>query len=215
MENTVLAVAVESLVAHPDNPNKMSRSNFLKLVRNIEMTGRYEPLIVRPAPYKEGFFQIINGHHRLDALAELGYKSVDVIVWDVDDEQTDMLLVTLNRLGGSDELSRKLVLLKRLSRKLNGIELSKLIPQTTKQIERLTNLKMPSIAAKTDGGLDLSPLIFFVDDSQRKIIEKALSLVDEPKVKMSTAVMRATRLVHMAEYFFNHSKISSLGACND
>jgi ParB-like chromosome segregation protein Spo0J len=49
-ENRVSRIAIDKLVAHPDNPNRMSKTNFAKLVRNIERTGRYEPLVVRPCP---------------------------------------------------------------------------------------------------------------------------------------------------------------------
>ena len=63
-----------------------------------------------PGPYGKGV--PING------LDEVGNMD-DVIVWDVYDEQTDILLVTLNRLSGSDELARKIALLKRLTEKTN------------------------------------------------------------------------------------------------
>jgi len=73
----------------------MSKANLAKLVRNIEQTGQYEPIIVRPHPQRKGCFQIINGYHRCHALTKLGYKTADCIVWDIDDKQTDILLATL------------------------------------------------------------------------------------------------------------------------
>ena len=153
-QNRVSRIAIDKFVAHPDNPNRMSKANFTKLIRNIEQTGRYEPLIVRPCPQKNchscasrnpdddriSCFQIINGHHRWQALRELGYKTAEAIVWDIDDTDTDILLATLNRLGGSDILEKKLVLLKRLNQRMDTRELAKLLPQTTKQIERLTSI---------------------------------------------------------------------------
>ena len=99
-----------------------------------------------------------------------------MIVWDVDDEQADVLLATLNRLGGSDELSKKIALLKRLSKKMNARELAKLIPQTPGQIKRLVNLRIPSAPAKIPSDKFANPLVFFVTNEQKKIIEEALSL---------------------------------------
>ena len=110
---------------HPDNPNRMSRVTFAKLVRNIGQTGRYEPLIVRRITdtqghisenvtnlrrntYEGDVYQIINGHHRWQALKKLGKETADAIVWDIDDDQTDILLATLNRLCGQDVLDKKL-----------------------------------------------------------------------------------------------------------
>jgi hypothetical protein len=51
--STVQSVHLSRLVPHPDNPNRMGRQKFAKLVRNIELTGRYEPLIVRPCPHHQ------------------------------------------------------------------------------------------------------------------------------------------------------------------
>jgi ParB/RepB/Spo0J family partition protein len=208
MANVIRSIGLDKLVAHPDNPNQQSRVNFGKLVRNIERTGRYEPIVVRPHPEREGHFQIINGEHRYKALAKLGYKTADCIVWDIDDAQTDILLATLNRLGGSDELGKKLNLLKRLNKRMESAELAKLLPQTAKQIERLTNLKMPSIS-ETNAKRFLNPMVFFVNDAQQETIEEALSLAKESRSEKTKALKRAAALTQIAEDFLNHSKIDS------
>jgi hypothetical protein len=214
MTNSVQSIALEKLIAHPDNPNQQSGATFGKLVRNIKRTGRYEPIVVRPHPERGDHFQIINGHHRYLALAKLGHKSADCVVWDIDDEQTDILLATLNRLCGSDELGKKLELLKRLSKRMESGELSKLLPQTAKQIERLTNLKMPSRPAEAK--YFSNPMVFFVNDAQQETIENALSLAQESRgeiVKMACAktkaAKRAAALACIAGEFLNQSKINS------
>lgn len=199
MENVVQIIAIEKLVAHPDNPNKQSKVNFDKLVRNIERTGKYEPLIVRPHPERKGYFQLINGHHRCKALEQLGRKEANVIVWDVDDEQTDILLATLNRLGGSDELSKKLTLLRRLSENFKTRELGKLLPQTSRQIAQLINLKVPAAPAPAAGN-SLNPLVFFVTDGQKRIIEDMILFVEDKNDKPK-ATRRAAALVRIAQFF--------------
>lgn len=207
MTNSIRSIALDKLVAHPGNPNRMSKANFRKLVRNIERTGRYEPIVVRPHPEKTGFFQIINGEHRCEALRRLGQKQADAVVWDINDEQTDILLATLNRLGGSDEPGKKLALLQRLNKKMASGQLAKLLPYKRKQIERLVNLKRPTVPAVKEAGSFVTALVFFVSDAQRQGIEDALSLVKEPKSKMTNAAKRAAALTHIAGYFLNHSKI--------
>jgi hypothetical protein len=201
MTNSIQSIALDKLEFHPDNPNRQSRVNFAKLVRNIERTGRYEPLIVRPCLKKAGSFQIINGHHRCHALARLGHETADCIVWDINDEETDILLTTLNRLGGSDQLGKKLKLLKRLNKRLESRELAKFLPQTAKQIERLTHLKKPGAPAMMNAKCFANPLVFFVNNTQQQQIEKALSLAEVPKVKMAKAARRAAALAHIAQYF--------------
>jgi hypothetical protein len=171
--------------------------------------------MVRPHPQRGNCFQIINGEHRCKALAKLGYKTADCIVWDIDDEQVDILLASLNRLVGTDELGKKLELLKRLNKRMESGELSKLLPQTAKQIERLTNLKMPSMPAKTIAKCFSNPMVFFVNDAQQETIENALSLAQESRseiVKMACAktkaAKRAAALVHIAGDFLNYSRIN-------
>ncbi|MHC4153595.1 MAG: ParB/RepB/Spo0J family partition protein [Planctomycetota bacterium] len=201
MTNSIKSIALDKLVAHPDNPNQQSKVNFAKLLRNIERTGRYEPLVVRPCPDKPGLYQIINGHQRCHALTRLGRKAADCIVWDIDDEQTDILLATLNRLGGTDQLGKKLELLKRLNNKLDTGELARLIPQTKKQIERLTNLKLPSSPAKIDAASFANPVVFFLDDRQQQIVDEALSLAAQNGKEKTKAARNAAALTHMAESF--------------
>ncbi len=232
MTNTIQSIALDKLDFHPDNPNRMSKVNFGKLVRNIERSGRYEPLIVRPCPDKADYFQIINGHHRYHALAKLGYETADCIVWDIDDEETDVLLATLNRLGGSDELAKKLKLLKRLSKRTEANILARILPQTRSQIERLNSM-LDTLRRTPNGGYSMldacksevgnrkskafaNSLVFFVDDKQQEQIEKALLLVEEvsvrspkDKAEVTRAAKRAAALTHIAGYFLNHSKINS------
>jgi ParB family chromosome partitioning protein len=208
MTNSIQSISLDKLIAHPDNPNRMSRPNMNKLMRNIKRSGLYEPLVVRTHPKDHSLFEIINGYHRCKALRELGYEEVDCVVWEMNDEQADILLGTLNRLCGTDELTKKLTLLKRLNKRIESAKLAKLLPQTARQIERLANLKMPT-APETVAKCFATPLVFFVNDTQQKQVEKALSLVEEPKAKTTKAARRAAALVHIAGYFLNHSKINS------
>ena len=206
MKNSVQRIAMNKLEAHPDNPNQQSKANFGKLVRNIERTGRYEPILVRPHPEKKHYFQIINGHHRCHALTKLGYESADCIVWEVDDEQTDILLATVNRLCGTDKLDKKINLLKRLNKSMETGKLAKLLPQTAKQIEQLTNLKMPSRPAEAAVFFS-NPMVFFVNDGQRKVIEKALSAAEGGEKRK--ALRRAAALAQVAEDFLENSELKT------
>ena len=191
MTNQIQTIKIVKLFAHPDNPNRMSRDTFSKLVRNIERTGRYEPIVVRP---KGDVFEIINGHHRVKALKALNHKSADCLIWDVDDKEADILLATLNRLSGSDELARKIALLRRLNEQMKTRELGRLLPQTAKQIERLTNLKLPTVPTKIDTSCFLHPMTFFVTKKQQKIIQQALSLaVNGQKEKLALSKVEGTK----------------------
>jgi len=229
--NRVSRIAVDKLVAHPDNPNRMSKTSFAKLVRNIERTGRYEPLIVRPCPQKnchscanskpgddrKTCFQIINGHHRWQALRELGYENVEAIVWDIDDQHADILLATLNRLGGSDVIDKKLALLKRLSQRMEARKLAKFLPQTARQIERLASISDTQFSIPDElraSRIKYRALVFFVNDKQQKIVENALSAaltsansVEASKIEEqgTKAAKNAAALTYMARQFLTSS----------
>ena len=189
MNNELRTIKLEKLLPHPDNPNRMSKANFDKLVRNINQTGRYEPLLVRPHPDKAGYFQIINGCHRYQALKQLGYKIADVVVWNVDDHQTDILHATINRLSGKDILEKKLALLRKLNSRLSARELGKLLPQTAKQMEHLMTLKPPAAPAPIPIDF-VEPLVFFVAREQKKIIEEALLLAEKSLMDCPTKAER-------------------------
>ena len=204
MENSVQQIALEKLRAHPDNPNQQSKVNFARLVRNIEQTGRYEPLVVRPDPKRAGRYQIINGHHRCGALTKLGYDKADCIVWDVDDEQTDVLLATLNRLCGRDDAGIKMRLLKRLTKKTAAPELTKLLPQTTKQIVSLVSLKKPTAPATIAKDFFARAMVFFLTEEQHQIVEKALLKAQRQQCGCTKAVRRAAALIKTAEYYLKN-----------
>jgi ParB/RepB/Spo0J family partition protein len=201
MSTAIQHVAMDRLVPHPDNPNRMSRGNLDKLVRNIERSGRYEPLVVRPCPGRQGFFQVLNGHRRCEALRRLGHTRVEALVWDVDDEQADILLATLNRLGGRDILENKLTLLRRLRSRIPARKLARLLPQTFGQIERLTASKPLSQATARKARAFANPMVFFVDDGQQRRIEEALSAADGLPDAGSRAARRAAALTQIAAQF--------------
>ena len=193
-------IALDRLVPHPDNANRMSRANFAKLVRNIERMGRYEPIVVRPCPNRPGFFQIINGHHRCEALHKLGCATAQAVVWRIDDEQTDILLATLNRLGGRDTLDKKRALLQRLRTRIPTRKLARLLPQTLGQIERLTAGEASTATVRKKADSLAIPIVFFVDEGQQRKIEDALSAATSHEGQ-TRAVKRAAALTHVAEEF--------------
>lgn len=198
--NKIVQIELSKLIEHPDNPNKMSSITYRKLVRNIEATGRYEPIVVRAQKQRQGFYQIINGQHRCKALKQLGLQSAECVVWDVDDAQTEILLATLNRLCGSDVLDKKISLLNKLKANFDSQKLSKLVPYTKNQIEKLTGLKSLPAAGSIVNSF-AKPLVFFVTVHQSEIIEKALSLANRRDTKATRPARRAAALAKIAKKY--------------
>lgn len=198
IENQVTSIQIDRLIAHPGSTNRMSKRNFARLVRNIERTGGYEPLVVR----RHGDdFQIINGHQRHQALKQLGYEVVDAIVWDVDDAEADILLCSLNRLKGSDMLDKKLSLLDKINRNMSAREMSKLLPFTRSQIEKLRSLKVPSAPTKIDVKSFAVPMVFFLSAEQQQLVSEALASVRDGQSEKTKAARNAAALTEMAQCF--------------
>jgi ParB-like chromosome segregation protein Spo0J len=201
---TIQSIPLDKLLPHPGNTNVMSRANFNRLLRHIERTGRYEPLVARPHPEQSDAFQLLNGHHRAEALRRLGHATAEVIVWEVDDEEAAILLLTLNRLGGRDVLDKKLALLRQLSQRRQPRDLSKLIPQTQQQIERLLAAKRLPRPTPQPAAPFATAIAFFLNETQRPIVEQALSLAMEQTDAESQAARRAAALTRMAQTFISH-----------
>ena len=202
-------IPLKLLIEHPENSNFMDAEKLKKLRRHIEQTGRYEPLTVRPHPWEEGKFQVINGHNRLRVLRALNYQAAYCVVWNLDDNQTRLYLATLNRLSGSDVPERRVALLENLLTTFDINELSTLLPDDRKQLEeleRLSRLELNELTGQTTTEEKLQvPVIlsFMLEEPEAKEVNLALDLtlkVENEKLSRSQA------LVHLARFYLGHCK---------
>jgi DNA modification methylase len=94
-------VAVDTLRVDPGNPRRITGAEEETLARSIRKFGFNVPIVARRA---DG--TIIGGHQRLRAAIRLGLKRVPVIFVDLGVEQSRLLNVALNKIGGTwdDEL---------------------------------------------------------------------------------------------------------------
>ena len=173
-------IPLEDLVAHPLNANVMSEDLREKLRANIKRTGRYPHLVVRP---HEGKYQVLDGHHRVAILKDLGHSEARCDVWEVDDREAKLLLATLNRLEGQDQPIRRAQLIHELLAEMSLDDLGGLLPETDKQIEELHSLlEFPAeeIAAQLEAEAEEAEKVlprvmsFVVSPEQEEIIERAV-----------------------------------------
>lgn len=196
-------IGIEQLLEHPDNPNRMSKANFKKLQTHIKDSGDYEPVIVRAHPEKDGFYEILNGHHRTKVLRELGFETVDCVVWDVSDERALMLLATLNRLNGRDDVTRRADLVKELSEKYNIKELTAALPETKQAIERLKTLSTSKPVLQMEKYEIPVTLVYILTAKQKAFVEKQVSNAIEPSKGATDSEKQAWALVEI----LRHAKI--------
>ncbi len=163
-------LALDLLDAHPENANAMSPELLEKLIAHIRETGHCPPLIVRPHPEHQGRYQLLDGHHRAIALRKLNHTHAACEVWDVDDDQATMLLLTLNRLHGEDDPQQRGMLLKRLSQHMEIETLASKLPEDVDRINRLIALTSPPPLPAPPQALDDLPhaVTFFLTSAQRR-----------------------------------------------
>ena len=200
--NEIVAIELDRLKAHPDNPNEMGKADFAKLVENIKRTGLYEPAIVRPSVAEAGCFELINGHHRCRALKQLGEETVNCIVWDVGDDQVDIFLSTLNRLGGKDNVSKKARLLKRLNEKLSSKDISKLLPMSKIAIEKLRDFSLPDEPVRIDTAQALNCITFFLNAEQKRHLDSALKAAS--KDHAPKAAKQSESLTEISKFYMEN-----------
>jgi len=133
-------IPLDDLAPHPLNANTMPEDLREKLRAHIKRTGRYPHLIVRPHPDTPGKYQVLDGHHRVAILRDLGHTEARCDVWDVDDREAKLLLATLNRLEGQDIPIRRAQLVHELLGEMNLSDLAGFLPETDKQLEDLHSL---------------------------------------------------------------------------
>src|SRR5512140_3418713 len=176
-------LAVDLLVPHPLNANVLPEDLREKLKAHIRSTGRYPHLIVRPHPRQEGRFEVLDGHHRLLVLKELGHAEARCDVWDANDREAKLLLATLNRLEGQDLPIRRAQLIHELLGEMNLADLAGLLPETDKQLEELhALLEFPAedvaalLAEQAEEAEKVLPRVmtFVVTPEQEQVIEAAV-----------------------------------------
>ncbi len=200
-------VLIDDLIAHPSNANVMPLELREKLKAHIRQSGRYPFLVVRPHPEEEGRFQILDGHHRVSILRELGHTEARCDVWSVNDREALLLLATLNRLEGQDVPIRRAQLLHELLSEMNLTDLAGLLPESDKQLEELHSLlEFPAeeiasmLEAEAEAAEKVLPRVisFVVTPDQEQEIEHAVELASDGTAGRDR---KARGLTNLARHF--------------
>ncbi|MFC1573211.1 ParB/RepB/Spo0J family partition protein [Candidatus Eisenbacteria bacterium] len=200
-------IPLDDLTPHPLNANIMSDDLRAKLTAHIRRTGRYPHLIVRPHTKDEDQYQVLDGHHRLAILRDLGHTEARCDIWQVDDREAQLLLATLNRLEGQDLPIRRAQLVHELLGSMSIDDLAGLLPETDRQIEELhALLEFPAeeiadlLDAEAEEEEKVLPRVisFVVTADQEKLIEEAVELASDGR---SGRDRRARGLLNLAKRF--------------
>lgn len=209
-------IPLDQLRPHPRNSNVMSADALRTLARHIRRSGRYEPLVVRPLPSDAApAYQVLNGHHRLRVLRDLGYATARCEVWEVDEREALLLLATLNRLEGHDDPSKRAALLAELAAGGTDLKrLTELLPENRAALAKaiaLAREPLPAPATTATAPPVFEPMTFFLAADELTTVRRALVLAERsrretvaetPSAERGRA--RAAALVTLAESYVTH-----------
>jgi ParB-like chromosome segregation protein Spo0J len=178
-------ISIKKLHADPRNANVLGGEAFEKLKGHIQRTGFCPACTVRPHPTRKGHFMIVDGHHRILAVKELAWESVECQVAEISHQEAGILLLTLNRLRGTDIPRKRAELLESLLTTFSVEDLSAMLPESSKEIEGLLALLQQDGAAleqalkaqmEAEQQALPVPFGFMVPAEEAPIIHEALTL---------------------------------------
>ncbi len=133
-------IEIEKLHDDPRNANVCGPDILEKLRLHIDRTGFCPTLLVRPHSEQEGHYIILDGHHRKLVVTSLGWSAVECQIKDMSEEEAGILLLTLNRLRGTDVPRKRAELMESLLEHFNQEELAVMLPESPGEIEGLLAL---------------------------------------------------------------------------
>lgn len=106
----LVEVPLESLAPAARNANRMPDDKYRALVESIRRVGFVVPIVVRKLAEDEDvdnaaiIYEIVDGHHRVRALAEIGIAEASAVVLE-GGEDPRLVSLALNRLRGETDLA--------------------------------------------------------------------------------------------------------------
>lgn len=176
-DNQTQSIPLDQLNAHPANSNVMHDHLLDGLTEHVRRTGRYPPLIVRPQA--DGYYQILDGHHRALALRRLDIDHARCVVWQADDHEALLLLATLNRLEGRDDPRKRAALVNALADRLDVKTLATLLPERIEQVKKLITINDRPPAPRPPQDPDRMPVAvhFFLLPDQKQRLNQRLKAI--------------------------------------
>ena len=130
-------VAVRDIFPNPWNVNSMAPTDFEKLKTSIDRYGLPFPIVVRPHPWEQGKWQIVDGEHRWRSVDELGWETATVTIVDYDDETAQEAGLVLNGLHGAPDDTKLGSLLRSLAERRSEADLREVMPFDRSRFDEL------------------------------------------------------------------------------
>lgn len=191
-------ISLDRLDAHPGNANRMPPALFDTLCAHLRDAGDYPPLIVRVHPDDASRYQVLDGHHRVKALRALGHRDARCEVWVADERRAAMLLLTLNRLQGVDDPSKRGALVRALAADRDLAALARLLPEDAERLRTLMAASDPPPPPIAPPAVSSMPhaVTFFLTGPQRTRLMRRLREVARDRSAALVALLRLDASTH-------------------
>jgi len=178
------------------NPNEMSFERFTKLKENIRLTDQYPSLVVLK---QEEDYLLLDGHNRLEALKELGKNEAWCEIWELDKKKADLVLATLNRLRGVDDVNKRAKLIEQLTKEFEDDlgDLYGFLPESESVIDSLLKI------AEGESNEDVEKNILKENLSQVMDEDSVERIMNSYEPKKSNDLMLVFKFVNREDY--NHA----------
>lgn len=133
-------VGTDRVIPNNWNPNEMDADQYEKAVTSIRTFGFVVPIVVRPHPKREGFYEIIDGENRWQAAKDEHLPTVPVSLTAFDDAAAQQLTIILNEVHGQPNPQKLGALLRKLSAVETKETLLSRLPFSREALDRLTGL---------------------------------------------------------------------------
>lgn len=179
-------IPLSDLQPHPLNANLMSEELRAKVATNIQRSGRYPPLIVRPLP--NGRSEILDGEQRFHVLRALSQAHAWCYEWPCSDDEALILLATLNRLEGQDIPGKRAALIAELQAHESLAELARLLPEDEAGLEQTLALLdfdvdglIARLTAEAERSAATHPVLFSfaVEPGDAELVESAITAASQ------------------------------------
>ena len=186
----------------------MTPDQFLKLKRNIQKTGNYPSLIVLATGEN---YLLLDGHNRAAVLEELGHEEAWCEIWDVTQEQADLILATMNRIRGTDDNHKRAKLVKKLHDDI-GQEILAFLPESQKSMKALLRLAEEDFdnledELEIERGLAEEQMAQVIDRDEAKRLAKSYKILNDDKLVLSF-VFEDELEYFQAQNYFGRKKAS-------
>ncbi|MBM3945084.1 MAG: chromosome partitioning protein ParB [SAR202 cluster bacterium] len=172
----VVEIPIGRLKPAPWNPNAMDGAMLGRLRESVTRFGLVENLVVRSVG--DGY-EVLSGNQRLLMLQHTELASAPCVVVELDDAESRLLAMALNRIQGEDDITLKAVLVKRVLESIPQADVLSLLPETTGSLSALATLGEGDLASHLQAwqaaqAAKLRHLQFQLTNGQLELVEEAL-----------------------------------------